>query len=410
MNANLKLVVIAQEFPFPPNHGGRADIWRRLRALKQLGYALFLVCWCEQDSPPSQQEIEQVRQVVAGLRIITKRKGMAANLQRLRRMLAGTPSHAAARAVDAQQTASLVNELRQFGATAVMLENPYGGLLARALSQTLAVPLFYRSHNIEFLYFASQAAAASQLKNRIAWSLACWHLERFEQALIASAKISFDISADDMTFWRGRGIHNGHWLPPLSEAVFQSAVIPAPAAEAAQLLFLGNLNAPNNVQGVRWLISAVMPLVWAQQPDAQLTIAGSRPTEEVVKLCGSDPRVQLRANVADAPGLMAASGVLLNPVLSGSGVNVKTLDMLMTERPIVSTRQGVAGLVASLQSLCVVADGAEAFAAAVLASLQQPQIDAAARQAGRALFSIDSVAAAAVAMQAQLAAPQARAA
>lgn len=408
MNANLKLVVIAQEFPFPPNHGGRADIWRRLRALKQLGYALYLVCWCEQDSPPSAAEIEQVRQVVTGLHIITKRKGLAANLQRLRHMLGGTPSHAAARAVADDETTPLVAALRQFGATAVMLENPYGGLLARALCQALAVPLFYRSHNIEFQYFASQAAAASQLKNRLAWSLACWHLERFEQQLIASAQISFDISADDLGFWKARGIDNGHWLPPLSEAVFQSAA--TPVADAAQLLFLGNLNAPNNVQGVRWLIGAVMPLVWAQQPDAQLTIAGSRPTDEVSKLCASDARVQLRANVADAPGLMAASGVLLNPVLSGSGVNVKTLDMLMTERPIVSTRQGVAGLVPSLQSLCVVADGPEAFAAAVLSSLRQPQIDGAARDAGRALFSIGAVAGAAEAMQAKLTAPQARAA
>jgi glycosyltransferase involved in cell wall biosynthesis len=398
VNDSVRLVIVAQEFPYPPNHGGRADVWRRMRALQRLGCPMMLVCWCDAHDQPSPEHLAAVEQVAGVVRVIVKRRGWRQDGGRLLRILGGVPSHAAARMADTADDGALMGAVRAFGPQAVLLDSPYGGELALRLSARLDVPLFYRSHNIEHAYFAGQAAAAGSLKNRLAWTLARWHLHAYELSLMKAAAITFDISADDMLVWQAQGIGNGHWLPPLPEAIFEAAPVAA-AGAAPQLLFLGNLRAPNNVRGVRWLVEAVMPLVWARRPQAQLTIAGSTPVAEVVALAEADPRLQLRANVADAPGLMAAAGVLLNPVLSGSGVNVKTLDMLMTERPIVSTPQGVAGLPPSLQALCRVAADPQAFADHLIAAQDNPAIDAVARARGREQFSMQAIASAVAAMR-----------
>ncbi|WP_166454906.1 glycosyltransferase [Duganella aquatilis] len=395
---DLRLLIVAQEFPYPPNHGGRADVWRRMRALQRLGCPLMLVCWCDDYDQPSADHLQMVRQVADVVHVIVKRRGWRQDSLRLARIARGIPSHAAARMADTAADGPLMREVRAFQPHAVFLDSPYGGVFAREVSAQLALPLFYRSHNIEHAYFAGQAAASSSLKNRLAWNLARWHLHAYEHGLMSQALITFDISADDIKTWQAEGIRNAHWLPPLPEAVFDAAPVSTPAA-GPQLLFLGNLRAPNNVRGVRWLIEDVMPLVWQRLPDARLTIAGSSPLPEVSALIATDPRLELRANVADAPGLMAAAGLLLNPVLSGSGVNVKTLDMLMTERPIVSTPQGVAGLPASLQSLCRVAAEPAAFAAQIVDGLAAPVIDVAARVRGREQFSLQAVAAAIDAMR-----------
>src|SRR5690242_3218534 len=37
-----KILIVASDFPYPPNHGARLDIWGRILALKQLGFAIDL--------------------------------------------------------------------------------------------------------------------------------------------------------------------------------------------------------------------------------------------------------------------------------------------------------------------------------------------------------------------------------
>ena len=395
MSQALRLVVVAQEFPYPPNHGGRADVWRRLRALKALDASLALVCWYEDGSnTPTESELAAVKAVVDTLVVIPKKGGAGRAMLRLCRIAMGTPSHAAARVLSPSDFQNAVGQLAAFNANAVLLDSPYGGVFASQFSKHLGVPMFYRSHNIEHKYFQGQAAAATGLRDQLAWRLACMHLHRFEKRMQQEAKISFDISADDLRFWQSQGLTNGVWLPPLPEAALDQSQAPTTAvAQARELAFLGNLHAPNNVRGLVWFVEKVMPIVWRARPQTTFTIAGARPGDVVRQLASQHAGLELVENVADVPGFLAASRVLVNPVLTGSGVNVKTLDMLMTERPIVSTPQGVAGLTPEIQALCRVASSPEQFALQVLQTIDDATIDAAQRAACREQFSLEAVAA-----------------
>ena len=394
MTCALHLVVVAPEFPYPPTHGGRADVWRRLRALKALGAKLALVCWYEDGiTKPSDNELAAVRDVIDTLVVVPKKGGARRALMRLSRIAAGTPSHAAARVLDRADFNQALEKLTLFEANAVLLDSPYGGVFASQMSKQLSLPMFYRSHNIEHKYFQGQAAAASSLRNQLAWRLACVHLHRFEKRMQLESKISFDISADDLLFWQSQGLMNGVWLPPLPEtALEQDKPTPVAAPQARELAFLGNLHAPNNVRGLVWFVEAVMPIIWKARPKTVFTIAGARPSDVVKRLVSENSNVELVENVADAPAFLATSRVLLNPVLTGSGVNVKTLDMLMTERPIVSTPQGVAGLPPEIQALCRVASSPQQFALLVLQSIADARIDTAQRAACRHQFSVGAVA------------------
>lgn len=394
INSSMRLVVVAQEFPYPPNHGGRADVWRRVNALKQLGCQVGLVCWVEDSATayPSEADFEVVRDVVDFLEVIPQKRGVLALLLRLARVLAGVPSHAASRVVSGRALSDLVESLKGFAPDAVLLDCPYGGVFAMQAASALNVPLFYRSHNIEHRYFSGQAAAATCFRNKLAWYFACLHLKSFEKKVIEQAVLFFDISIDDLEFWGKQGMHHGFWLPPLPEEALKTGVSDGDdSVMLAEVGFLGNLNAPNNVKGVAWLVNEVMPVVWRLRPRTVLTIAGSRPSDEVLQLVAQDERIRLIKNVPNAPQFLASTGVLVNPVLSGSGVNVKTLDMLMTDRPIVSSPQGVAGLNQEIKQLCEVADTPEKFARSIVMQLENPAVDMAARIAARRFFSVQAV-------------------
>ncbi len=101
--------------------------------------------------------------------------------------------------------------------------------------------------------------------------------------------------------------------------------------------------------------------------------------------------VQTYFDVADVTPYQFGARVLVNPVAVGSGVQLKMLDMLMTDAPIVTTSQGVSGLPPACRSQFGIADTPETFAEALVERLGDPGVDLVARRDARRLFDLDAV-------------------
>ncbi|MFT3802097.1 MAG: glycosyltransferase family 4 protein [Burkholderiaceae bacterium] len=401
--ADIRCVVFAPEFPYPPSHGGRADCWRRIQAMRALGYTVMLVCHYEDteaDRPPP-DAIRTVKQQVQVLIACPLGKSVRDRL----RTLAGMwrlPMHAAARTPSGRRRRDICAQVCDFRPDLLWVEGPWSGELALSASRRLDCPLVYRSHNVEHHYRRELSRAAPTLASRLRLSATLPHLQRYQLRLMKSASIVADISSTDQHYWRRQGIERIGWLPPLmsvTEADTDAGPRRAPGeaagpgtdAPAIDVLFLGNLNTPNNVEGVAWLIEQVVPRVLARRPGTGFTIAGSRPTARVRALCDAQPAVELIADVPRFEDLQARAGVLVNPVRRGSGVNVKAIDMLATDLPLVSTRQGVAGLPPQVASQFLIDDDPSPFARHICAALDSRRIDVIGRRRARELFSAPSL-------------------
>ena len=380
----MRIAVFAPDCPYPPNRGGRADVWRRLLALRSGGHELMLVHLYEPSGPQAPQPDDLVAmdaQLARRFAFPIKRGAW-----RTLRQLAGSlsvPWHAATRVPEGDELAGMDAALDAFSPELLLLEGPWFGEMVRRTARRLAVPYVYRSHNIEHRYLRGQARAAAHWRDRIAWRLACIGLARYELGLMRGARHVFDISQDDRAFWAARGVA-GSWLPPLPEQAFRDRPV---QVHASDVLFLGNLRTPNNVQGLRWLVAEVLPLLRARRPEICLTVVGSRPAPDLVAELQAQPGVRLQADQPDVLPWLFGARVLVNPVATGSGVQLKTLDMLMTDAPIVSRAQGLSGLPESFAALLHIAETPAAFADAVWASLRAPAAVDAARVAARAMFT-----------------------
>lgn len=387
----MKVVVFSFDFPYPPNRGGRADVWRRIVALKNVGCEIFLVAWCVEDisSLKSSGALDAVSNVVSKLIVYPVKRGFFEFLKRFL-LLPFYPSHVASRRVSRVQFVELAKSVSSFSPDAIWSEGPYPGLAAMLVSERLSVPLYYRSHNIEHLYMARQAAAARELRKKFAWYLACIGLYKFQLKLMNSARIVFDISSDDMKYWRERGVSNIKPLLPLPE----SAVRDKPYtnfSSKVDVLFLGNLTTPNNIRGIEFLVTQVAPRVLSRNSNIRFVVAGSNPGDVVRDLVARSDAFSLMENVPDALAVMNSARVLVNPVRTGSGVMVKMLDMLMTNAFIVTSSQGLCGLPEAVRTTVVVADDAADFSDAIIAALEQQEIDAKVRVAVRGLFTLDAI-------------------
>lgn len=389
-NTHMNICVFAPDLPYPPNRGGRADVWRRILALRALGHQVMLVCLVEPEGhplAPAAADLAAVDAVVVQRFSFPMRRSAWRTLRQLL-MALHTPWHAATRVPAAVEQLQLQSMLDGFTPDLLWLDGPWFGRVVLAALQRGPARLAYRSHNIEHQYLARQAAVALRWRDRLAWRMACWGLARFERKLMDRADAVYDISVDDLAFWQGQGVQRLHWLPPLPEQALASDAMPDPIA--GEVVFVGNLATPNNVRGVQFLLCEVMPLLRARRPGTAVSIVGSRPGADVRAWVAQAGAV-LHADVAQPMRHMHGAAVLVNPVMTGSGVQVKMLDMLMTDRPIVTTTQGTRGLPAEVAALLQVADTAEAFATAVAAQLGGSTIDMPARSRVRQQFSVDGV-------------------
>lgn len=138
--------------------------------------------------------------------------------------------------------------------------------------------------------------------------------------------------------------------------------------EAETLVFSGKMSYHANVSMVKYLAAEIMPRVWRERPEVRLVIVGKDPTPEVRAL-GADSRVTVTGTVADIRPYLWQAAVAVVPLVYGAGIQNKILEAMACGTPVVTTSRTLSALEVTPGRELLAADGAEAFAKAVLTLL-----------------------------------------
>ena len=367
----MKIVQLFHEFPYPPDSGVRCDMWRRLQAFRQLGHQIFGIAWVSEGAgeQPDSADVRTVEAETEAFEIISIGADAGSRLRRIWN-LRRYPSYVASRILQREPLESLIASVGDFRPDLIWLEGIHPCWLALELKRHLNVPLAYRAHNIEHRYLAEQARLSPRMRQKLALKAGTWGLERMERLVHGAADRVFDISADDLLYWRQQGFENNEALPPQPDPAMM-ATMEAPAHQRdIDLLFIGGLGAPNNAAGLDWYFRQVHPKVAGAVPNLKVVIAGRNPGDRL-STQAVEGGAELIANPADVIPLYVRARVLLNPILHGSGVNIKTVDMLATGQPVVTTSKGARGLPGPVRAELTIADGENAFADALIDAVKK---------------------------------------
>lgn len=151
----------------------------------------------------------------------------------------------------------------------------------------------------------------------------------------------------------------GHFVEPCEVAENPGA--------AQGIGYIGAYN-PLNLQGLQWFIREVWPAVLREFPAARLVVAGS-----ICDKLKPGPGIELLGKVRDAAQAHADFLLSINPMPSGTGLKIKTVEAMACGRPVVASEAGCAGLRDYLGQGLVEAKNAESFASALVAWLRNPQ-------------------------------------
>jgi len=362
------------EIPYPPIHGGRVDVWRRLKMLAELGTEIQLICWSAET--PDSESLDVINRYVKDFYPILYRRSVGAYVRRAIDLFS-YPLEVTSRIVRGEEWTRILESVRRFQPDVIFCDHIHSGVVASRLSDTLDIPMIVRSHDIEHLHYRYyfQCAKGSKKLLRL---LSLNHLEQYEKSLFKKSLAFFDISRDDLKFWKQQGFENGYFLPPLIDA--KSGQNNGDSNDAGvreeityDVVFLGNLNSENNVAGVTWFVEEVFPILKERSPDIKALISGSNPVPGIKEICQNKPGLDLKINPPSASKIYQSGRVLIDPVATGSGVSIKSLDMLAIGKPIVSRPKGLSGLPEEAKQYFRVASDAPSYADEILNCLAEEE-------------------------------------
>lgn len=238
--------------------------------------------------------------------------------------------------------------------------------VAQLVATKCALPVVMRGHNIEEDYYRAVARKTTGPKKALlSWEAA--KVGRLEREILSASWLSAiaDLSEDDHVTRREVCGTKARYLP--SSALTHAASIiddftPEPPHYPRTVAFLGSWTNPTNSEAAHWFVQEVWPHVRSKVPDATFHIMGRAMDDQTkTRLCAV-PGVEVIGDVEHPIEELSKRAVCVNPMLSGSGVNIKMADYLCAKRPLVTTPLGARGLDSSVTEHIFTAEGAHTFA------------------------------------------------
>ncbi len=139
------------------------------------------------------------------------------------------------------------------------------------------------------------------------------------------------------------------------------------------LLFVGVMGYPPNVDAVLYFYEDIMPLIQRQIPDVKLIVVGHEPAPEIRKLAERE-NVIVTGHVPDVVPYYQQSQVTIVPLRGGGGTRLKILESMALGRAVVSTSIGCEGLSVVDRENIMIADTPAGFAERVIQLLTDGEL------------------------------------
>ena len=125
---------------------------------------------------------------------------------------------------------------------------------------------------------------------------------------------------------------------------------------SSDVFHLGSMNWIPNIESVERLIR-LFPLIRKQHPKTKLRLAGGNFPKSIKS--NTEQGVFIDGFVPDPNQFALESGILVAPIISGSGVRIKILEMMSAGVPVITTTLGALGINTDNSDCLVIADSDE---------------------------------------------------
>ncbi len=259
----------------------------------------------------------------------------------------------------------------------VIADGPIAATALAGLARTR--PVVYNAHNLESGF--RQDLGGQGLAGRRT-------LRAFERRLLERSVESWMVSETDIA--GARELCPDARLRYVPNVVDVAAIEPVSSlAPERRAVFVASFTYEPNRNGLRFLLDEVFPRVWDKLPDARLALVG----RGLPGPLSADPRVEAVGFLADLTSAYTSARCALVPLLQGGGTPLKFIEALAYGLPVIATPRAAAGLDVSDGENCLLAEGGEEFAAAIIRVLVEgaPELGLRGRELADRRYSVEAL-------------------
>ena len=243
---------------------------------------------------------------------------------------------------DNAATALQVEWLKKHPVDLIQAESIYALTGLKEFRKATNAPIFLRAHNVEYLIWERMAEQCRNPLKKAYLQLLSRRLKRTEITLCNACDGVVVMSENDASLFRASGVN-----VPITVIGIATQLKPdrkVNALEKKQIYHLGAMDWLPNREGVEWFIQKIWPEIHRALPDWRLVLAGKHMPEMYFSMTSHGIRVH---DAEDAAVFMQTEGIMIVPLLSGSGIRVKIIEGLALGSVIITTPIGLEGIPAN---------------------------------------------------------------
>jgi glycosyltransferase involved in cell wall biosynthesis len=258
----------------------------------------------------------------------------------------------------------------------IHLESPFVGDYLPTLRRhtTAATKIILRTHNAEHIIWQRMAQKTQNPALKYYYNLCAKRLYNYEKTIINQVDAVVAITQNDKNIFIKMGCTQPIFVSSggADTTPTHPEILPKNHPQNHALCFIASLDWLPNIEGLDWFLDKVWHKIIAQNPQATLHIAGRNMPTHIKKT--TQPNIKIHGETPNAQAYMQQNGILIVPLLSGSGMRIKIIEAMALRKAIVTTSVGAEGIDITHQTHCLIADTPQAFADACLLLLQNPTL------------------------------------
>ncbi|UTW65610.1 glycosyltransferase family 4 protein [bacterium SCSIO 12643] len=359
----MKVLQLCHKIPFPPNDGGTLATYQLAKAMIDMGWEVKILSIATSKHPytempldpvfkktvPEYIEVDTTPKVSALLKSVWKKDNYIVNR------------------FDHPDFANLIQKtLGENTYDLVVFEGTFTAPYIDLVKKNSDAILMMRSHNVEFQLWEDRILNETHALKRFLLQSPVKQLKQFELNELKKFDVVATISMSDKAYF------NSYF--GLSKTIYVPFGISLPDEMVVdddtenKIVFLGALDWEPNVNGLKWFLNEVWPIIRAKNPNIQFYIGGRNAPKDFGEQLPEG--VIFHGEVADAHSFILSGQLMVVPLFEASGIRIKIIEGLALGQVIATTSKGAQGIPAQNEKDILIADTPKQMAREILDTLK----------------------------------------
>jgi len=360
----MKILLITQILPYPPDSGGKVKTWGILQLLAEK-HDVFLISFVD-DKKELKFEKKVAEKCSLGVKtfvtpIITG-KHSSLSFRTIKGILNPIPFRVSKYYLSktADYIKNLTNEIKF---DVFYCDHLTSASYLSHIENVNEIFKFYDEHNINSQAMFTYAKWENNFVRKLVYILEGIKFRLYEKKKIPQFDKIFAISPEDLKTLRC-------FIDHPDKASFLPTPINANNLYrfgSKNILFIGLMSWWPNEQGVTWFVNEVFPFILKEIPEAKFQIIGDNVSNKIKALAGDD--IEVLGYVSDLQKYYENAGVFIAPINIGGGIRIKILNAMGRGMPVISTSLGASGIDIKNGRELILADKPFEFAKGIISLL-----------------------------------------